>query len=164
MSAAAPGPRLVHTILTPASRQYHFGFTANFLQVLFGCCVALVSVIAQVHLRPYQQAEANVLKALVEALVFFTFLISFILRLLETEPDLANDEPYDRMQYGDALVVAIYFVLMAAVWLTVGQIRRKRQFCKGLTADASLLGFDALQVPLSEVGERSQHSTSSRHD
>ena len=48
-------------------------------QVLVGCCIAFCSFGVHVRLLPYRDPEANVLKVCAEAVLFLTFLISFIL-------------------------------------------------------------------------------------
>ena len=51
-------------------------------QVLVGCTLAFASFGLQQRVQPYCEPEANTLKALVDAQIFVTFLISFILRVL----------------------------------------------------------------------------------
>ena len=53
--------------------------------MLCGCCVAVGSLAVQLRLEPYRAAEANLLKALVDAQIFLTFLVSFILRVLASD-------------------------------------------------------------------------------
>eukprot|EP01045_Picozoa_sp_COSAG04_P030739 COSAG04_NODE_5442_length_1619_cov_1.356579_2_plen_65_part_01 len=45
-------------------------------QVLVGCGLACASFGMQFYVRPYKEPESNLLKALVEAQIFITFLIS----------------------------------------------------------------------------------------
>ena len=56
-------------------------------QVLCGCCVAVGSLALQLRLEPYRAAEANLLKALVDAQIFLTFLISFVLCAAALSPN-----------------------------------------------------------------------------
>ena len=73
--------------------------------------------------------ESNVLKALVDAVIFLTFLISFILRFLET--DSGQDEPFESKQaartfYGWVLIASIFSVLASGVALTLRKIARHK--------------------------------------
>ena len=50
--------------------------------MLVGCCISFASFGVHVRLLPYRESEANVLKVCAEGVLFLTFLISFILRVL----------------------------------------------------------------------------------
>ena len=79
----------------------------------------------QFYVRPYKEPESNVLKALVEAQIFLTFLISFILRVL---PRIVSYEPFGAQFYGFLLVGSLSGIFLAAIILTAHQIRRRRRF------------------------------------
>jgi hypothetical protein len=68
---------------------------------------------------PYSEPTSNLLKALVEAQIFLTFLISFILRVL---PKIASSEPVEAVTYGWVLVWTLSGLLVTAVGLTTRQI------------------------------------------
>jgi hypothetical protein len=91
-------------------------------QVFCGCVLAFGSCAAQIKVAPYAEPASNLLKALVEAQIFITFLISFILRVLPTIRDV---EPWDDLAYGWVLVVTLSGLLMTAVGLTAHQIWRR---------------------------------------
>jgi hypothetical protein len=114
-------------------------------QVVVGCALAFGASGLHQRLQPYRRPEANTLKALVEAQIFLTFLISFILRVL---PRVAVFEPLGAEFYGWLLVVGLCGVLVAALWLSTIQVWRHRRFRVGLTtafgneyAHASELGL-----------------------
>ena len=97
----------------------------------------------QLHLQPYKEMEANILKTLVDAQLFLTFLLSFLLRVLP-RLELQEYEPLSAEFYGWVLLLSVIGLLAAAVALTVRRIRRG----DGLSSDA----------PLLDVGARSQES------
>ena len=70
-------------------------------------------------MAPYSEPTSNLLKALVEAQIFLTFLISFILRVL---PKIASSEPVEAVTYGWVLVWTLSGLLVTAVGLTTRQI------------------------------------------
>ena len=57
-----------------------------------GCVLSFGSCAAQIKVAPYSEPTSNLLKALVEAQIFVTFLISFILRVLSK---IASSEPVE---------------------------------------------------------------------
>ena len=79
----------------------------------------------QFYVRPYKEPESNFLKGLVEAQIFLTFLISFILRVL---PHIVSYEPFGAQFYGFLLVGSLSCIFLAAIVLTAHQIRRRRRF------------------------------------
>jgi len=107
-------------------------------QVLVGCCISFTSFGVHVRLLPYREAEANVLKVCAEAVLFLTFLISFILRVL---PRVEMYEPVGAEVYGYLLVSA--FGLFAALFfgLVARQTYRRHRFQEGLLAFAP--GFES---------------------
>ena len=98
----------------------------------------------QLRLQPYSEIEANILKTLVDAQLFLTFLLSFLLRVLP-RLELQEYEPLSAEFYGWVLLLSVIGLLAAAVVLTA---RRIRQHGDGRSTDA----------PLHDVGARSQAS------
>ena len=88
-------------------------------QVFCGCVLSFGSCAAQIKVAPYSEPSSNLLKALVEAQIFVTFLISFILRVL---PKIASSEPVEADAYGWVLVWTLSGLLVTAVGLTGHQI------------------------------------------
>ena len=88
-------------------------------QVFCGCVLSFGSCAAQIKVAPYSEPTSNLLKALVEAQIFVTFLISFILRVL---PKIASSEPVEADTYGWVLVWTLSGLLVTAVGLTGHQI------------------------------------------
>eukprot|EP01046_Picozoa_sp_COSAG06_P008706 COSAG06_NODE_442_length_15715_cov_16.651639_11_plen_1438_part_00 len=88
-------------------------------QVFCGCVLAFCSCAAQIKVAPYAEPASNLLKALVEAQIFVTFLISFILRVL---PTIRSSEPVSDAAYGWVLVVTLSGLLVTSVGLTAHQI------------------------------------------
>eukprot|EP01044_Picomonas_judraskeda_P002936 COSAG03_NODE_226_length_10318_cov_14.007925_2_plen_1266_part_00 len=107
-------------------------------QVLVGCCISFASFGVHVRLLPYCEAEANVLKLCAEAVLFLTFLTSFILRVL---PRVEAYEPVGAEAYGYLLVSA--FGVFAALFfgLVARQTYRRRHFQLGLLEFAP--GFES---------------------
>ena len=103
-------------------------------QVFFGCCISFVSFGVQLRFRPFREPEANALKALVDAQIFLTFLISFILRVL-LDATISSAEPLQADVYGWLLLGSMVMVLISGVCLTASQIRRRRKFRGGLLGD-----------------------------
>ena len=95
-------------------------------QVFCGCALAFVSSGLQLRLQPYRATEANVLKTLVDAQLFLTFLLSFLLRVL---PRLQSEayEPLGAEFYGWVLLLSVGALAVAAVVLTARKVRRVRQ-------------------------------------
>ena len=98
-------------------------------QVLLGCCLAFGSFGLQVRLMPYRERSANVLKTAAELVLFLTFLISFILRVL---PRIEAYEPLSADTYGWVLVAAFGSFVALAVGLTAKQNWERRRFRSGL--------------------------------
>ena len=98
-------------------------------QVLLGCCLAFGSFGLQVRLMPYRERSANVLKTAAELVLFLTFLISFILRVL---PRIEAYEPLTADTYGWVLVAAFGSFVALAVGLTAKQNWERRRFRSGL--------------------------------
>ena len=93
-------------------------------QVFCGCVLAFGSCAAQIKVAPYAEPASNLLKALVEAQIFITFLISFILRVL---PTIRSSEPVSAVAYGWVLVVTLSGLLATSVGLTAHQIWRRHR-------------------------------------
>ena len=102
-------------------------------QVLVGCCISFASFGVHVRLLPYREAEANLLKVCAEAVLFLTFLISFILRVL---PRVEMYEPVGAEAYGYLLLSAFGVFAALFVALIARQIYRRRRFQQGLAAFA----------------------------
>ena len=102
-------------------------------QVLVGCCIAFCSFGVHVRLLPYREPEANVLKVCAEVVLFLTFLISFILRVL---PRIEMYEPVNAQSYGYVLLGAFLSFAALFVGLVARQAYRRRRFQGGLTAFA----------------------------
>lgn len=107
-------------------------------QVLVGCCISFASFGVHVRLLPYRDAEANVLKVCAEAVLFLTFLISFILRVL---PRVEVYEPVGAKAYGYLLLSAFGIFAALFVALVARQTYRRHRFRTGLAAIA-LGGFE----------------------
>jgi hypothetical protein len=107
-------------------------------QVFCGCALAFVMSGLQLRLQPYNEMEANILKTLVDAQLFLTFLLSFLLRVLP-RLELQEYEPLSAEFYGWVLLLSVIGLLAAAMALTVRRIRRG----DGLSSDAPLLDVAA---------------------
>ena len=107
-------------------------------QVLVGCCISFTSFGVHVRLLPYREAEANVLKVCAEAVLFLTFLISFILRVL---PRVEMYEPVGAEAYGYLLVSAFGVFAALFLGLVARQTYRRHHFQQGLLAFAP--GFES---------------------
>ena len=107
-------------------------------QVFCGCGLAFVMSGLQLRLQPYSEIEANILKTLVDAQLFLTFLLSFLLRVLP-RLELQEYEPLSAEFYGWVLLLSVIGLLAAAMALTVRRIRRG----DGLSSDAPLLDVAA---------------------
>jgi hypothetical protein len=94
-------------------------------QCFCGSVVAFASFGLQQWLRPYREAESNILKALVDTQLFLTFLISFILRVL---PEIDSAEPFGAVFYGWLLLSTMIVLLCCAFGLTLRQLRRRQAF------------------------------------
>ena len=74
-----------------------------------------------------------------DAQIFLTFLISFILRVLNDDTIRAA-EPLKAEFYGWVLLSSMALLLLAGIALTAAQVRRRRKFRQGLAMDAGLMG------------------------
>eukprot|EP01048_Picozoa_sp_COSAG05_P007703 COSAG05_NODE_551_length_8736_cov_5.409401_1_plen_1202_part_00 len=95
-------------------------------QVFFGCWLAFLSFGFQLYIQPYREPESNLLKTLVDAQIFLTFLVSFILRVFPYITDL--DPALPKSFYGLILLISVILLVLATAGLTVKQIRRHRSF------------------------------------
>jgi hypothetical protein len=112
--------------LTALLQFVHRGTAA---QVLCGCSVAVASLAMQLTLLPYREPEANVLKAMVDAQIFVTFLISFILRVLNSDDgEFDLYEPVGAPFYGWLLLGSMGLVVATGIGLTARQWYTKLRF------------------------------------
>ena len=122
-----------------------------------GCCLAFVSLALQMHVCPYFEPESNLLKACAEGVLFLTFLISFILRVM---PGIETYEPWGHEAYGWVLVGAFSLYLITAVSLTAKQIAGRRRFraqlLEGLGSFDEDEGGEALAALTRVVGQSNQ--------
>jgi hypothetical protein len=114
-------------------------------QVFCGCGLAFLSSGVQLRLQPYRETEANVLKTLVDAQLFLTFLLSFLLRVLP-RLELQEYEPLSVGFYGWVLLLSVVGLLVAAVGLTARRIRRA--------------ALPAISSPLLDIDARTSDSES----
>jgi hypothetical protein len=94
-------------------------------QVLLGCCLAFFSFGLQIRLLPYRQLEANILKTTADLVLFLTFLISFILRVI---PRVGAYEPVTDIQFGWFLVACYVCFVVVGIGLTMKQTLARRRF------------------------------------
>ena len=95
------------------------------LQAFAGTCIAFFFCCLQCRVCPYRERSDNLLKACAEAQLFFTLLISIILRTqLEREPVSSDD-------YGTILVVAFFSTPAVEVLLVM------LKTCYSIFAEAS---------------------------
>eukprot|EP01043_Picozoa_sp_COSAG02_P004993 COSAG02_NODE_133_length_34692_cov_83.845229_6_plen_931_part_00 len=113
-------------------------------QVLVGCCISFASFGVHVRLLPYRESEANVLKVCAEAVLFLTFLISFILRVL---PRVEMYEPVRAETYGYLLLSSYGVFATLFVALVARQTYRRRRFQQGIAefAQSSFEGDSGVQ-------------------
>ena len=116
-------------------------------QVFCGCALAFLSSGLQVHFHPYREAEANVLKTLVDAQIFLTFLLSFLLRVLP-RLELQAYEPLSAEFYGWVLLLSVVGLLVAAAGLTARRLRRGGLGAAGVTTPLLGTGLDTRQASL----------------
>ena len=116
-------------------------------QVFCGCALAFLSSGLQVHFHPYREAEANVLKTLVDAQIFLTFLLSFLLRVLP-RLELQAYEPLSAEFYGWVLLLSVVGLLVAAAGLTARRLRRGGLAAAGLYTPLLGTGLDTRQASL----------------
>ena len=98
-------------------------------QVLVGCVLAFGAFGVHVRLLPYRDAEANLLKACAEMLIFLVFLVSFILRVL---PRIEIYEPIGFRGYGYVLLCSVGAFMAVLIGLVTKQFYRHRLFQMGL--------------------------------
>ena len=115
-------------------------------QCFCGSSIAFVSFGIQQWLQPYRELESNLLKALVDAQIFLTFLISFIIRVL---PHLNSSEPFDSAAYGWMLLGSMIVLLCGALWLMALQIRRRARFTARLSDNMRLSETTSLELRIS---------------
>ena len=89
------------------------------------CGSPFVAFAMQMHVKPYKEPEANILKALVDFQIFISFLCSFILRILARVSE--NFESLGAAFYGFVLVASFVSVLVVATLLVSRQVYRNRQ-------------------------------------
>ena len=81
-------------------------------QVFLGCCVAVGSLVMQLHFRPYAHGSINHLKMLVDLQIFLTFLISLVLRTSDPGADAADTDGYAWALLASIVAVACVGVAM----------------------------------------------------
>eukprot|EP01050_Picozoa_sp_SAG11_P005156 SAG11_NODE_353_length_10348_cov_6.938335_8_plen_235_part_00 len=81
--------------------------------MVLGCWLAFGAFGLQIQLAPYRQPESNVLKSLVDAQIFLTFLIAFVLRALPWLPH--GQEPESETFYSLVLIGSLGTVVISAV-------------------------------------------------
>lgn len=96
-------------------------------QIFFGCVTSSLAIGLQLYLQPYRETEANTLKTFVDAHILLTFLVSFMLRVLNDD-DIRSFEPLAASFYGWIIIVSMTVVGVAGVGLTARQIHRHRRF------------------------------------
>eukprot|EP01051_Picozoa_sp_SAG22_P006365 SAG22_NODE_413_length_10849_cov_6.078977_7_plen_1231_part_00 len=77
----------------------------SIFQCFVGAVISFAFFAVQVACRPYAQASENLIKAVAEAQLFLTLLLSIVLRVSEDELD---KDAFDEDQYGTLLVVAFF--------------------------------------------------------
>ena len=110
-------------------------------QVLAGCTLSVTALCYQMHLAPYVNSEANLLKTLAEIVIFFTFLIAFILRVL---PHVQEYEPLTATFYGDLLLAIVGAFMVIAFSLTTRQIMRR---CVVITLSNTTSSMSMYRLP-----------------
>ena len=100
-------------------------------QVLVGCGIAFCSFGVHVRLVPYRETDSNVLKLAAEALIFMTFLISFVLRVLLR---IKTFEPLNAKSYDYVLLAAFAAFVALFVGIVARQVYQHRRFQQGFTA------------------------------
>eukprot|EP01045_Picozoa_sp_COSAG04_P031660 COSAG04_NODE_5935_length_1451_cov_1.517751_2_plen_244_part_01 len=106
-------------------------------QVLLGCCLSFASFGVQIRLLPFREPVANVLKSCAECVLFLTFLVSFIIRVL---PRVEVYEPLQAADYGWILVSTLVAFLVLAFALTIRQVLQHRRFRGELQLAATAAG------------------------
>eukprot|EP01052_Picozoa_sp_SAG31_P000188 SAG31_NODE_6_length_43291_cov_191.503496_2_plen_1028_part_00 len=139
------------------------------MQTLCGCGIAVGSLVMQVYLNPYRNRGANLLKALVDAQILFTFLISFVLRVLSANEVRYMYDFYAPFAmptaavevYGWLLVGSMIVVVSVGVGLTINELVRNHSRTK-INKDYinAATGFELSELDVSELDgdERSRLS------
>ena len=132
-------------------------------QVLVGCCISFASFGVHVRLLPYRESEANVLKVCAEAVLFLTFLISFILRVL---PRVEMYEPVRAETYGYLLLSSYGVFATLFVALFARQTYRRRRFQQGIAefAQRSFEGDSGVQELAMMTSSMSQQQETETDD
>ena len=105
------------------------------VQVFCGCVLAFGSFGVQLHVWPYKDHAANVLKMCADIQIFLTFLISFILHVMAADSQITAYEPLSAEFYGFLLLLSVVVILVLAMILTVKPTWRRWKFRAGLKAD-----------------------------
>ena len=114
-------------------------------QVLAGCTLSVTALCYQMYLCPYVNSEANLLKTLAEIVIFFTFLIAFILRVL---PHVQDYEPLAATFYGNLLLAIVGAFMVIAISLTTRQIMRR---CVVITLSNTTISMSMYRPPTDSV-------------
>ena len=124
-------------------------------QIFVGCIFSSISIGVQLYIQPYQEPEANILKAMVDAQIMLTFLISFMLRVLEeATPTMRSFEPAHAEFYGWLLLMSMAALVVGACGLTLAQVFRRMRFRSSLTkvgrlsSGFGMMGDDGANVGL----------------
>ena len=131
--------------------------------MLVGCCISFASFGVHVRLLPYRESEANVLKVCAEAVLFLTFLISFILRVL---PRVEMYEPVRAETYGYLLLSSYGVFATLLVALVARQTHRRHRFQQGLAefAQSSFWGDSDVQELAMMTSSMSQQQETETDD
>ena len=98
-------------------------------QAACGCTLAVLALVGQVWLQPYREPVANMLKLMADFQIFFTFLISFVLRVLSNgNGDFGVSEPAKADFYGYLLLGTWATTVGTGLALTGWQVRRRWAF------------------------------------
>jgi uncharacterized protein (DUF983 family) len=126
-------------------------------QVLVGCVLAFGAFGVHVRLLPYRDAEANLLKACAEMLIFLVFLLSLILRVL---PRIEIYEPIGFRGYGYVLLCSVGAFMAVLIGLVTKQFYRHRHFQMGLEefAAGGFGGEEGVELGLLTRGHSQLHA------
>ena len=105
-------------------------------QIFFGCVVASAAIGVQLYLKPYREPEANMLKTVVDAHILLTFLVSFMLRVLNDDT-IRSFEPLHAEFYGWIIVLSMFLLGLAGVGLTGLQVYKHIRFRSQLVRTGS---------------------------
>jgi hypothetical protein len=75
-------------------------------QVFLGCCIAVGSLVMQLHFQPYVHGPINTLHLLVDLHICLTFLVSFVIRTNGLGTEAANTDGYAGVLFSSIIVVA----------------------------------------------------------